>query len=1046
VSPVQERGVIAWMAANPVAANLLMLVVMVAGLQGLFGITKEVFPSFPSETFTVTVPYPGSSPEEVEEGILIKIEEAIQDIVGIDEIRSVAREGVGVVTVKVEAGGDVTRVLNQAKVRVDGIASFPNDAEEPIVEEIISSTRAMNLSLFGDIGEHELKELADELRDEVLALPGITQVELRGDREYEISIELSEHRLLEYGLDFGRVVDLIQDRSRDLPGGKVRTEQGAIVLRSVGQAYTGEEYADLVLLSRGDGTRIRLGDIAAVRDEFEDQPVLTRMNQRQAVTLVVDRVGEQNVLDMTDRLRAYVAERSATLPPGVELTAWADTSRILNGRINLLLKSALQGTALVILTLTLFLDLRLAFWVIIGVPFSFLGALAVIHFLGLPISINVLSLFAFILVLGILVDDGIVTAESAYAQLESERQGVDSIVRGVRRVAVATIFGAMTTMIAFAPMAFLDEGFARAMTHISPVVILCLAFSLLETKLILPAHLRHLRPDVDTRRLPGWRSRLTATQRRIASSLTDFANGPYRRALARAVRNRYLTLAGFLAALIVIAALLPAGLVRFIFFPNVPSDFINVDLQMPQGTSWQTTHEYALRLEEAAYAMDARYRETTGRDDSVIEEVMVQSADDTEASLTVELIKSTERDITSVELAGWLREAVGELSGVQALSIDANAGPSGSPIDVELSSPDIDELRQAADELKSALMGFDGVFDLRDTFNAGGPELDIRLTREGEALGLGQVELARQVRRAFFGAEVQRVQRGRHEVRVYVRFPESQRSELDTLKDMWIRLPDGRRVPFAVVGEARERIGVSTINRFNRKRVVNVLGNVDKSRVEPGEVNAAIVDELLPPILERHPGVSARLSGEAEAQAETGRTLLLGLVAILLMIYAALAIPLKSYLQPLIIMAVIPFGLGGAVLGHFLLGKEVSILSIIGMLGLVGVVVNDSLVLVDYINHRIGEGRHWAEAVLDAGVRRFRAVVLTSVTTFVGLLPIQLETSIQSNFVKPMAISVAFGVLFSTVITLLLVPSLYYIGRDLHDLLTPRRRGVQTAS
>ncbi|WP_239017303.1 efflux RND transporter permease subunit [Seongchinamella sediminis] len=1022
------------MANNPVAANLLMIVVMIGGLAAITDLTKEVFPTFPTERVTITVPYPGSSPEEVEAGIVRIIEEELLDLVGVKEISSISTEGSGTVTVQMEAGTPMSRALVQIKTRVDGISSFPANAEEPIVDELLFRTRTMNVSAYGDLNEFQLKELADTLRDELLMIPGITQVSTRGVRDYEISIEVSDTALQRYGLSFDDVVSAIQLRSRDLPGGKLRTSDGSITLRSVGQAYTAAEFAELSLVNRSDGTSLRLRDVATVRDGFEDQPVLARLNGKPAVTLVVDRVGEQDVLAMTDQLKAYVERKRAELPPGVEITAWADRSVILKGRINLMLKSAAQGAVLVMIFLALFLNTSLAFWVILGVPFSFLGALLVLDLFNLGVTINIFSVFGFILVLGMLVDDGIVTAESAYAQLEDEHKGVDSIVRGVRRVAVATIFGALTTMIAFAPAALLTEGIGRLVSVIVPVVVLSLLFSLIETKLILPAHLRHIRIDHSPpRRTPlGF---LSSLQQRCSGGLLRFSEEVYKPLLARAVEYRYLSLAIFLGGLMLCLALVPAGIVRFVFFPSVPSDSIQVELKMPNGTAWQKTHDYALRIEQAARAMDERYREETGSEQGVIREMLTLSTSDTESELWLDLLPSEQRTISSVKMAGWLREALGELSGIQSLIVDANAGPGGSPVDVELSGSNLQQLRGAAQELKLALTRFDGLSDIRDTFDAGGPELDIQVTAEGEALGLGQVELARQVRQAFFGAEVQRVQRGRHEVRVYVRLPAEQRQSLDALHSLWIDVPGRGKVPFDVVGSARERSGVSVINRFNRQRVVNVLSDLDKSRLEPGEVNGQIVREVLPPILARYPAVSHRLGGQAEQQAESTSSLGLGFVAILVMIYAALAVPLRSYGQPLIIMAVIPFGLTGAVLGHFLLGSDVSILSMIGMIGLTGIVVNDSLVLVDHINHRLEKASEtWQQAVVNGAVRRFRPVVLTSVTTFIGLAPIQLETAIQAQFVKPMAISVAFGVLFATVVTLVLVPVLYFVGHDIKRL------------
>lgn len=1022
------------MACNPIAANLLMILVMLSGFIALGGIPKETFPSFPSETLTITVPYPGSSAEEVEQGIVIKIEEEILGIEGVDDVSSISSDGVGVVTVELLPGTPMAKVLSQVKVRVDGISAFPLNAEPAIIEEVLSANRALQLSLYGNLSERQLKELAEEMRDEILLLPGITQVNISGAREYEISIEVSDLALRQYGLHFDDIVNAVRNQSRDLPGGKLRTQQGTISLRSVGQAYTGDDFSDLVIVSRPDGTRITLADVATVRDGFEDQPVLSRLNSKPSITLKIDQVRSQNVLEMTDRLQIYAEQKRQQLPPGVELTAWMDASQILRGRINLLLKSAAQGALLVILTLALFLDLSLAFWVIIGVPFSILGTLLAINMLNLGVSINVLSTFAFILVLGILVDDGIVTAESAYAQVEADGEGIDSVIRGVRRVAVPTIFGVFTTIIAFTPMLFLTEGFARALAQIAPVVILCLMFSLVETKLILPSHLRHTVINRD--RESDWRvlRGIKFVQRKFAGALKKFSETHYQRTLALAIKERYTALACFIAILILVIALLPSGLLRFVFFPNVPSDTIQVSLEMPPGTAWQTTHDYALRIEQAALAMEERYQQETGIGSGVITELMTLSSTDNEADITIELVDSTARDITSVEMALWLREALGTLPGIQSMSIDANAGPPGSAVDVELRGRNLENLRNSASEVKAALAAFDGVSDIRDTFNSGAPELDIRITREGEALGLGQVELARQVRQAFFGAEIQRVQRGRNEVRVYVRFPEHRRASLDSLKTMWIETPGGQKVPFDVVGTVHARTGVSTINHFNRQRVVNVRAEVNKSLVEPGKVNGALREKILPAVLAQYPDVNFRFRGEAEAQEDSSATLLLGVIVVLIMIYAALAIPLKSYAQPFLIMSAIPFGIVGAFLGHFILGKEINVLSVVGMVGLTGIVVNDSLVLVDYINHRIEQGAHWRDAVMQAGVRRFRAVILTSVTTFMGLLPIQLETSIQSEFVKPMAISVAFGVLFATLVTLFLVPVLFFVANDLKRL------------
>ncbi len=1028
-----EKGPIGWMASNPIAANLLLLIVLVAGLIAVKDIRKEVFPSFPTETFTVTVPYPGSSPEEIEQGILLKVEEALRDIIGIKEIRSTAMEGMGVVTVQMEAGSDIAKALNQAKVRVDGIPAFPLDAEEPIVEEVTSRGDAMRVSVYGNLDEVGLKQLAEQVREEILDLEGISEIRVLGERSYEVSIEVSTEAMRRYGLDFDQVVAAVKSRSRDLPGGSMRTDQGSIKLRSVSQAYTGEDFASLNLLTRSDGTSIKLGEVATVVDGFEDQPVLSTLNGRRAITLIIDRVGNQDVLQITDQLRGYVADKQASLADGVFIVGWIDESNILRGRIDLMLRNAAQGAILVVIALALFLDLRLALWVIVGVPFAILATLATIHFAGLPVSINIMSVFAFILVLGILVDDGIVTAESAYAYLQAERQGLASVLRGVRRVSTATVFGALTTMIAFGPTMLLTEGFARVGTHMGPVVVLCIFFSLIETKLILPAHLRHLR--VDRTASSGLRGAIERFQGRFASALSNFAAGPYRRFLLFCLQHRYTTIAVFIAMLIVSTALIPSGLVRFVFFPNVPSDQIFVYLEMPQGASWKKTHEYALRIEAAARRMNERYLDEVGTSVDVIRELLVISESDTSARLDIDLVPSEERTVSSVQLAQWLREELGSFEGIRSLYIDAVAGPPGAALELQLVGQDLEALRRAAEDVKRALGRMRGVQDIGDSFNSGGRELNIRVTAEGEALGLGDVDLARQVRQAFFGAEVQRVQRGRNEVRVYVRLPADDRSRIDSLNALWIRLPDGRTVPFSVVGTAHETTGLSNIDRIDRKRVVRVEADINKMVVEPSEVSDLLQTQVLPELLAKYPGIDFDFGGETEAQEETSSVLLYGLVIVLLMIFGALAIPLKSYIEPLLIMSVIPFGIIGAILGHLVLGKDVSMLSVIGIIGLVGVVVNDSLVMVDFINHHIDEGHDWRSAVVEAGPQRFRAVILTSVTTFLGLLPIQMETSIQSEFVKPMAISIAFGVLFATVVTLILVPVVYYVANDVAERL-----------
>lgn len=1027
MSPAELRtGPIGWMARNPIAANLLMAVTMIAGLISVFELRKEVFPTFPTEVIRITVPYPGSAPAEVEEGILIKIEEALQDMEGIEEITSEARENVGTVLVQMLPDSEMAPALNDVTSRINAIASFPLEAEKPVIEEILAKVQTVNLSIAGNLSEHELKQLADSVRDDLLATGAITQIDIVGVRDYEVAIELSDSTLRQYSLSFDQVVNLIRSKSNNLPGGNLRTDSGTITLRSQGQAYSGDDFRDILLITRPDGTQLRLGDIANVRDGFSEQPVLSRLNGESGARLTIYTIGAQDALQVSQIVKDYVAEKQASLPEGVTINAWFDNSRILKGRIDLLLKNAAQGGLLVIIALSLFLRLSMAFWVILGVPFSFLGTLYV---MGLPMfdySINVLSLFGFLLVLGVVVDDAIVTGESAYTYLEKEKRGVDSIIHGVKRVSTATIFGVLTTIIAFTPMLTMTSDMGRFGSNIAFVVISCLIFSLIETKLILPTHLRHI--DMSENR----RGLVARIQGQFDRALKAFIRHVYKPVLELMLAYRYASLALFLASFIVALSLVPAGIVRFVFFPDIASDEIRISLRLPPSAPYQLTHDYALRVERAAEAVNKRYHEVSGDSRDVIVDLETLSETDDRAELWAALLPSEERNIDSVTMAQWWRDAIGPLPGIKELSFDAKAGPGGGiDLDVALESNDLDELRQAAQYLKNELLQVEGIFDIRDTFGAGAPEVDVRIKPAGESLGLGQAEIARQVRQAFFGAEVQRFQRGRHEVRVYARLPIEERDTLKALQDLWIHLPNGERVPFPEVAEAQYKNGISSIKRVDRKRLVNIQTGVDKGRIEPDEVVAKLNRDVLPALQEKFPGINYRFAGQVEEQQQDTRELKTKGALVLLMIFAALAIPLKSYIQPLFIMSAIPFAVVGAILGHWISGHSLSFLSLVGVIALAGVVVNDSLVLVDFINQRVADGMEKLSAVVEAGQARFRAVILTSLTTFLGLLPIQLETSIQSEFIKPMAISVGYGILFATGVTLFLVPILFFIARDI---------------
>jgi multidrug efflux pump subunit AcrB len=1019
-------GIINWFARNPVAANLLMAGILFGGGLGVFTIRKEFFPETSLDTITVRVPFLGAAPAEVEEGVCIKIEEAIQDVNGIKRVTSTAAEGIGSVLIELETGYDVKNVLDEVKVRVDAIPTFPENTEKPVILENVIESQVMWVQVYGDIDERMLRELGQQVRDEVIALPGVTRAFLRGARPYEISIEVSEHSLREYGMSFDEVVEAVRRSSVNLPAGSIRTVGGEVLLRSTGQAYLGAEFADLILRHHADGTILRMGDIAEVVDGFEDTDFLVRFNGRRSVGVQVFRVGDQNTLDIAAAVRAYVASKREQLPPGVSLAVWGDTSRLLKDRLSLMLRNGFFGGLLVLVSLTLFLRLKVALWVMLGLPVCFLGTVLCMPWFDT--SVNMITLFGFILVLGIVVDDAIVIGENVYTTVRRDGHSLDNVIRGARQVAMPATFGVLTTVAAFVPMLLIPGVNGRIWSGIAIVVVFCLLFSLVESKLILPAHLAG--SDLS---LKPWDQMgpLARFQRRFAEGLHGFVDRRYRPLLRLAVAHRYATAALFIASLLLSIGLIKGGLIRFVFFPNVPSDFAQAVLVLAEGTPAAVTQREADRIERAFREVADEVRAASGEE--VLKHFLILSTQENRAQFFAELTPSEERATGTVELINRWRERVGGIAGAIELRFEGTAGPgrAAAPINFQLEGHDYEQLDAAARELKDALTGYGGVFDVQDSFSAGKPEIRLRVRPDAEVLGISLQDLARQVRAGFYGAEAQRIQRGRDEVRVMVRYPEAERRSLSDLDNLRVRTRTGAEVPFNQVAEAELGRGYSTITRIDRKRVVAVTADVDKDRAEPGAIIAEVQRAVLPELLARYPGVGVSLEGESRDQAETLDSMTRNGLLALFAIYALMAVPLRSYWKPAIIMTVIPFGFVGAVIGHLLLGLPISILSLCGIIALAGVVVNDSLVMVDYINQREAAGCSRHEAVLEAGPARFRAILLTSLTTFFGLVPMLLERSLQAQFLIPMAASLAFGILFATIITLLLVPALYVMIEDL---------------
>lgn len=1019
------KGIIAWFARNSVAANLLMWALLIGGLFSTVLINKEVFPSFNLNLLSISVAYPGAAPQEIEEGINIKIEEAIQDINGIKKVTSVASEGVGSITIEVEDGYDVQNVLDEAKLRLDAISTFPVNIEKPNIYQIKPENNVIWVSVYGDMTLHDMKELAKSVRDDLTQLPAVTRAKVTGVRDYEISIEVSEDKLREYGLTFSQVALAVQNSSIDLPGGSIRAEDGDILLRTKGQAYTGDDFANIVLTTRADGSRVMLPQVATIKDDFEERLEYTRFNGKPAAIIEVISIDDQNALDIAAQVKQYVENRRATLPANAQLDTWGDMTHYLQGRLNMMMSNMFYGALLVFLILALFLDLKLAFWVMVGLPVCFLGTMLIMPLEPFSMTINMLTLFAFILVLGIVVDDAIVIGESAYSEVERHGHSIDHVIRGTQKVAMPATFGVLTTIAAFIPMLLVSGPMGIIWKSIGMVVIMCLAFSLVESKFILPAHLAHMKF-----KKPGEpRGAFGRFKAKFNNGVQHFIYHHYRHFLEFCIKHRYNVVAAFIGVLILSIALVASGKVRWVFFPDIPSDFIQVQLEMDEGSSEPNTLKVVQSIEEALYQMNAKMEKENGY--QVVKHSFINMSSRTSAFIFAELTKGEDREVDGVTIAAAWREQLPELLSVKKLNFDAstNAG-GGGDISFRLTSTDLEELSAASRDLKQKLATYEGVYDIADNFSSGSHEIRLKIRPEAEALGLTLSDLARQVRYGFYGYEAQRILRNKEEIKVMVRYPLEQRRTVGYLENMLIRTPQGASVPFSTVAQIEKGDSYASITRVDGKRAITITANANKNKVEPSKVVQEIQKDYLPQLQAKYPKIQTALDGGSLDEQNAMVGLIQGFFFALFTIYALMAVPLKSYSQPLIIMSVIPFGIIGALFGHLVQGLAMSVLSLCGIVALAGVVVNDSLILVDFVNRAREQGLSVRQAAIDSGCYRFRAIILTSLTTFVGLVPIILERSLQAQIVIPMATSLAFGILFSTVVTLILVPLLYIILDD----------------
>jgi multidrug efflux pump subunit AcrB len=1051
------RGIIAWFARNHVAANLLMFLIVAGGVFALPQIQQKSFPDIDVEVIRVTVPYLGAAPEEVEEGVCVRIEEEIQGINGIEKLSSTAAEGACTVAAELMSGYDTDRALSEIKNAVDAITTFPDEAEKPIVAQVTIRRVVTQLALSGDVDERTLKVYGQRIRDEIAALPGITQVELSNARDYEISIEVSEEALRRHQLSFDHVVEAVRRSSLDMPGGSLKTRRGEILLRTKGQAYVGRDFEDIVVLTRTDGTRLHLSEIATVVDGFEDDDRWASFDGEPAVLIQVFRVGDQKILELIETVKDYVEVAQLQLPEGLALTLWRDQSQSLRDRLDILSRNGRSGFILVFFLLACFLRLRLAFWVSIGVPISFMGALAFFPIVG--ISVDVISLFAFILVLGLLVDDAIVVGENIHSHQERAEDPLEASIVGTQEVSVPVIFGVLTTVAAFLPLVLAPGPMGQVFQGIGVVVILCLLFSLVESQLVLPSHLGHSRRTEEREATGAVQQRWKRIQNALAGSLVKLAEKGYRPLLDRALVWRYATLAGGVVLLVWCLTIVGAGHLRFAFFPPVESDYVTAKLTMPLGVPVEVTAEGVAALESAAAQLAAEFDADFELEEPMVHHVLASVGEQPTAShgppgafggaggshlgeVSMELMSPQFRPVKAGAVADRWRELTPLIPDAVELTFSANLFSAGDPLNMRLQSGDVDDLRRAAESLKARLSEYPGVIDIRDSFREGKEEIKLSILPSAEALGLTMQNLARQVRQAFYGEEVQRIQREREDIKVMVRYPAEKRRSLGDLEGMRIRTPDGVEVPFDTVANAERGRGYAAIRRTDRQRVINVSADVDLTQTNANEVMGDLRSEFMPQLLAEHPGLRWSVEGEQREQQRVMMGMLRAYGLALLIIFTLLAIPLRSYAQPLIIMSVIPFGLVGAIGGHLIMGMNLSMMSVLGAVALSGVVVNSSLVMVHYINSRRAVGLPLDEAVRSAGVARFRPIVLTSLTTFAGLTPLLREPSMSAQFLIPMAISLAFGVAFATVISLFLVPSAYIVLEDLKTLLARRREAA----
>ncbi|QGY39566.1 MMPL family transporter [Pseudodesulfovibrio cashew] len=1021
------KGPIAWMAGNSVAANLVMIVLLVGGLIFGFQIKQEVFPEFSLDTVSISVSYPGASPEEVEQGVILAVEQAVQGLDGVKEVTSSSAEGSGSVQVEALEGANLQKLAQDIKTEVDRISSFPEEAEDPVISEVSHTREVLSVMVYGDQPQVTLREVAEQLREELLADTGITQVELAEVSDLQISIEVPQAKLRAHGLTLQEVADRLGEASVDLPGGGIKADSGEILVRMKERRDYGQDFARTPIVTGSDGTQVLLEDIATVIDGFEDDDIVTTYDGMPAVRLQVYRVGTQTPITVSDAVHRQLETFEQRLPDSVHVEVLNDMSEVFSQRMDLLLTNGYMGLVLVFVFLALFLEPRLAFWVAMGIPISFLGSFLILTAVG--VSINMITMFAFLISLGIVVDDAIVVGENVFTMRQQGMPPLQAAIKGAQSIAMPVVFSVLTNIVAFLPLMFVPGVMGKIFWSIPVVVISVFSISLVESLFVLPAHLAHLKE--------GHRSRImlwiTRYQERVANKLLHFIRNGYRPFLDWSMQWRYAVVALGIGLLALTGAFVMSGRLGFTLMPKVESDYAYVEAELPYGSAVERSKTVLTRLEAAA----ERVRDANGGD-RLVEGINAKIGGEGRdvsgthvVKIRVYLTPADQRPISTDEFVARWRKEAGTIPGLETISFAADKGGpgAGEALEFELSHSDVTTLESAASALADALEQYPRVKDVDDGFSPGKRQLDFTITPAGTSLGLTAEDVARQVRAAYYGTEVLRQQRGRNEIKVVVRRPENERVSEYDLEELMVMTPSGTEVPLREVVDIKQGRAYTVIKRRDGRRVLSVTADVTP-RDQASQVMNAVMKDVLPGLKAQYPGLSCTMQGKQADMSESVTSLMTGLLLAMLCIYALLAIPFQSYVQPLIIMVCIPFGAVGAVFGHILMGYSISLMSLLGIVALSGVVVNDSLVFIEFANSRRKLGHCAHDAVLEAGTARFRPILLTTLTTFSGLAPMILETSRQARFLIPMALSLGFGILFATLITLILVPSLYMILDD----------------